>query len=172
LCVVLQDVVCWQVRERLKKMGHLQPLNIFLRQEIDRMRKVLTIVKATLTDLKLAIDGTIIMNEVGESSCTLSAPSRLYQLILHVVLITFYLFFGRQLGRALRTMCLAICLSIRSLSVCNACMVAKPYVAEGQRDKLDIERRRVPIGCQYSYHVFIRSVLTAIMNAKFLGYGM
>jgi len=45
-------------------MGHLQPLNIFLRQEIDRMRKVLTIVKATLTDLKLAIDGTIIMNEV------------------------------------------------------------------------------------------------------------
>jgi len=54
-----------QVRERLKKMGHLQPLNIFLRQEIDRMRKVLTMVKATLTDLKLAIDGTIIMNEVG-----------------------------------------------------------------------------------------------------------
>jgi len=45
-------------------MGHLQPLNIFLRQEIDRMRKVLRIVKATLTDLKLAIDGTIIMNEV------------------------------------------------------------------------------------------------------------
>jgi len=45
-------------------MGHLQPLNIFLRQEIDRMRKVLSIVKATLTDLKLAIDGTIIMNEV------------------------------------------------------------------------------------------------------------
>ena len=46
-------------------MGHLQPLNIFLRQEIDRMRKVLSIVKATLTDLKLAIDGTIIMNEVA-----------------------------------------------------------------------------------------------------------
>jgi len=45
-------------------MGHLQPLNIFLRQEIDRMRRVLSIVKATLTDLKLAIDGTIIMNEV------------------------------------------------------------------------------------------------------------
>lgn len=54
-----------QVRERLKKMGNLQPLNIFLRQEIDRMRKVLSIVKSTLTDLKLAIDGTIIMNEVS-----------------------------------------------------------------------------------------------------------
>ena len=45
-------------------MGNLQPLNIFLRQELDRMRKVLSIVKSTLTDLKLAIDGTIIMNEV------------------------------------------------------------------------------------------------------------
>jgi dynein heavy chain len=54
----------FQVKERLKKMGNLQPLNIFLRQEIDRMRKVLTAVKSTLTDLKLAIDGTIIMNEV------------------------------------------------------------------------------------------------------------
>ena len=64
LYIVLQALVCWQVRERLKKMGHLQPLNIFLRQEIDRMSRVLTIVKTTLTDLKLAIDGTIIMNEV------------------------------------------------------------------------------------------------------------
>jgi dynein heavy chain len=54
-----------QVKERLVKMGVLQPLNIFLRQEIDRMRKVLSVVKSTLTDLKLAIDGTIIMNEVG-----------------------------------------------------------------------------------------------------------
>lgn len=44
-------------------MGHLQPINIFLKQEIDRMRKVITIVKSTLSDLKLAIDGTIIMNE-------------------------------------------------------------------------------------------------------------
>ena len=54
-----------QVRDRLKKMGILQPLNIFLRQEIDRMQRVITIVRNTLSDLKLAIDGTIIMNEVG-----------------------------------------------------------------------------------------------------------
>merc|ERR1719471_1710477 len=44
-------------------MGQLQPLNIFLRQEIDRMQKVLTVVRSTLMDLKLAIDGTIIMSE-------------------------------------------------------------------------------------------------------------
>ena len=44
-------------------MGHLAPLNIFLRQEVDRMQKVITIVRDTLSDLKLAIDGTIIMSE-------------------------------------------------------------------------------------------------------------
>ena len=44
-------------------MGILQPLNIFLRQEIDRMQKVITVVRGTLKDLKLAIDGTIIMSE-------------------------------------------------------------------------------------------------------------
>ena len=52
------------MRERLKKMGSLQPLNIFLRQEIDRMQRVIGVVRSTLVDLKLAIEGTIIMSEV------------------------------------------------------------------------------------------------------------
>lgn len=45
-------------------MGHLNSMNIFLRQEIDRMQKVITIVRNSLNDLKLAIEGTIIMSEV------------------------------------------------------------------------------------------------------------
>ena len=44
-------------------MGALTSMNIFLRQEIDRMQRVITAVRSTLVDLKLAIDGTIIMSE-------------------------------------------------------------------------------------------------------------
>ncbi|XP_027742700.1 dynein heavy chain 5, axonemal-like isoform X4 [Empidonax traillii] len=52
-----------EVKAQLQKMGAIQPINIFLRQEIDRMQHVISRVRTTLTDLKLAIDGTIIMSE-------------------------------------------------------------------------------------------------------------
>jgi len=52
-----------EVRERLVKMGREQPMNIFLKQEVDRMNRVIKAVRVTLADLKLAIEGTIIMNE-------------------------------------------------------------------------------------------------------------
>ncbi|XP_064611990.1 dynein axonemal heavy chain 5-like isoform X2 [Liolophura sinensis] len=57
------DYIPFEVKNRLQKMGALQPMNIFLRQEIDRMQRVITTVRNTLNDLKLAIDGTIIMSE-------------------------------------------------------------------------------------------------------------
>ena len=53
----------FKVRARIQKMGAYAPMNIFLKQEIDRMQRVISTVRQTLTDLKLAIDGTIIMNE-------------------------------------------------------------------------------------------------------------
>ena len=48
-------------------MGALSSMNIFLRQEIDRMQRVITVVRNTLTDLQLAIEGTIIMSDVRTS---------------------------------------------------------------------------------------------------------
>ena len=57
------DYVPHEVKARLIKMDPHASLNIFLRQEIDRMQKVIGLVRRTLIDLKLAIDGTIIMNE-------------------------------------------------------------------------------------------------------------
>uniref|UniRef100_A0A8B9H9P0 AAA+ ATPase domain-containing protein n=1 Tax=Astyanax mexicanus TaxID=7994 RepID=A0A8B9H9P0_ASTMX len=57
------DYVAHEVRTHLQKMGLVQPMTIFLRQELDRMQNIIGCVRSTLTDLKLAIDGTIIMSE-------------------------------------------------------------------------------------------------------------
>jgi len=45
-------------------MGLLNPMIIFLRQEIHRIDRVIRIVRNSLGDLQLAIDGIIILNEV------------------------------------------------------------------------------------------------------------
>ncbi|XP_007895756.2 dynein axonemal heavy chain 5 [Callorhinchus milii] len=57
------DYIPYEVKAQLQNMGGIQPMNIFLRQEIDRIQHVIARVRSTLTDLKLAIDGTIIMSE-------------------------------------------------------------------------------------------------------------
>lgn len=53
----------FEVKESLQRMGALLPMNIFLRQEIDRMQCVIYQVYSNLCDLKLAIDGTIVMSQ-------------------------------------------------------------------------------------------------------------
>ncbi|XP_034939850.1 dynein heavy chain 8, axonemal [Chelonus insularis] len=53
----------FEVKSRLQAMGITQSMNIFLKQEIDRMQVVIELVRSMLTDLLLAIEGIIIMNE-------------------------------------------------------------------------------------------------------------
>ncbi|XP_066590394.1 dynein axonemal heavy chain 5 [Prorops nasuta] len=53
----------FEVKEALQRMGPLLPMNIFLRQEVDRISRAIKEVRDTLTDLKLAIDGTIVMSQ-------------------------------------------------------------------------------------------------------------
>jgi dynein heavy chain len=51
-----------KVKQCIHKQGGMKPLNIFLGQEVDRMQAVISVVRSTLNDLKLAIDGTIIVS--------------------------------------------------------------------------------------------------------------
>merc|ERR1719323_77793 len=57
-----RDYVPHEIKEALIRLGGLLPMNIFLRQEIDRMQKILSIVRNNLSDMLLAIEGTIVMS--------------------------------------------------------------------------------------------------------------
>lgn len=50
--------------DRLRILGATAPMTIFLKQEIDRIQVVITLVDVILKDLLLAIEGVIIMSEV------------------------------------------------------------------------------------------------------------
>ena len=50
-------------------MGLLNPMIIFLRQEIHRIDRVIRTVRNSLNDLQLAIDGIIILNDVRMKNC-------------------------------------------------------------------------------------------------------
>ena len=53
----------FEVKAALEKLGGQQPMNIFLKQEIDRMQRILKLIQTTLIDLGMAIEGTIIMDD-------------------------------------------------------------------------------------------------------------
>jgi hypothetical protein len=48
-----RDYVTHEVKDALTRMGGLLPMNIFLRQEIDRMQKILTLGKKPNTRMFL-----------------------------------------------------------------------------------------------------------------------
>ena len=49
-------------REAVKRLGGQKPLNICLQQEVDRLQKVIALVRSSLANLKLAIAGTVVMS--------------------------------------------------------------------------------------------------------------
>ncbi|KAH8374139.1 hypothetical protein KR200_007763, partial [Drosophila serrata] len=53
----------FDVKQHLIAMGATSSMNIFLRQEIDRMQRIIVLVRTTFKDLLLAVEGTIIMSE-------------------------------------------------------------------------------------------------------------
>ncbi|KAK2720694.1 hypothetical protein QYM36_004548, partial [Artemia franciscana] len=57
-----RNFVPHEVKEGLNRLGTYLPMTIFLRQEISCLQKVITLVKSALTDLKLAIEGTIVLS--------------------------------------------------------------------------------------------------------------
>lgn len=72
------------MKEALQRMGALLPMNIFLRQEIDRIQRVIRVVRSTLCDLKLAIDGTIVMSQGLRSSLDAMYDARIPECWLKV----------------------------------------------------------------------------------------
>eukprot|EP00708_Paratrimastix_pyriformis_P001956 GAFH01000693.1.p1 GENE.GAFH01000693.1~~GAFH01000693.1.p1 ORF type:complete len:4356 (-),score=2006.36 GAFH01000693.1:5-11701(-) len=64
-----EDFNLGRVRQLIDAMGGLRvPLNIFLKQEVDRMQKVLSVIRRTCKDLQLAIAGTIIMSQALQNA--------------------------------------------------------------------------------------------------------
>ena len=49
-------------KDAIKRLGESKPLNICLRQEVDRLQRVLSVVGSSLSNLTLAIAGTIVMS--------------------------------------------------------------------------------------------------------------
>ena len=69
------------VRDALRKLPGTptQPLTIHLRQEIDRLNTVVTLVRGTLRDLRLAVAGTIALTvpleQAMEALCVARVPT-------------------------------------------------------------------------------------------------
>ncbi|KAL0227388.1 hypothetical protein P9112_014712 [Eukaryota sp. TZLM1-RC] len=57
------DFVSHEVEGQLQRLGRMKPLTIFLRQEVERLQRVISKVRKELGELLLAITGTIVMSQ-------------------------------------------------------------------------------------------------------------
>jgi len=73
---VSPDYKMGEVKVTIKAMGAQKPLNICLQQEIDQHQSVLSVVRKTLSNLKLAIAGTIVMSSDLEAAVNAMALAR------------------------------------------------------------------------------------------------
>ena len=121
------DYIEYEVKQRLQKMGPLQPMNIFLRQEIDRMQRVIATVRSTLLDLKLAIDGTIIMSENLRDALDSMYDARIPKVWAKVCMFTFI--------TQLRSMGIVSCLSAsfeKGEQLLSLCLVPLVSILKGK----------------------------------------
>jgi len=58
-CIDMSQI---KVKACIDKQGGMTPLNVCLRQEVDRTQRVISLIRRTLKELPLAIAGTIIMS--------------------------------------------------------------------------------------------------------------
>eukprot|EP00770_Monocercomonoides_exilis_P005227 MONOS_5201.1-p1 / transcript=MONOS_5201.1 / gene=MONOS_5201 / organism=Monocercomonoides_exilis_PA203 / gene_product=dynein haevy chain 3, outer dynein arm alpha / transcript_product=dynein haevy chain 3, outer dynein arm alpha / location=Mono_scaffold00149:3327-12824(+) / protein_length=3165 / sequence_SO=supercontig / SO=protein_coding / is_pseudo=false len=81
-----QDFNPAEVRQSIAQLqgGSTMPLNIFLKQEIDRMQVVISTIRATCHDLELAIAGTIVMSQNLQTALTSLFDSRVPEQWLRV----------------------------------------------------------------------------------------
>lgn len=117
------------MKESLQRMGALLPMNIFLRQEIDRIKKVIGIVQKTLCDLKLAIDGTIVMSQGLRESLDAMYDARIpqkWQKVSTQRRASDYSFSGSTFYGAYRQRVLKFRRSRMLTRVCHRCLGSRP----------------------------------------------
>jgi len=91
------------VKAGIKALGGQKPLNICLGQEIDRLQKVISVLRSTLSNLKLAIAGTIVMSaDLADAvdSLFLARVPPLWTKVSDFVAPTMGVWFGNILLRA------------------------------------------------------------------------
>jgi len=92
-----------ETKAGVKALGATKPLNICLQQEIDRLQVVISVVRKTLSNLKLAIAGTIVMSsDLSDAvdALFLARVPPIWVKVSQLEMPTMGVWFGNIVGRA------------------------------------------------------------------------